>query len=78
MQGREPGEHGRAVTQLELFLDLVLVVAVALAAGRLHHAYLDGFRPEMLLAYLMVFLGVWPAWSHSRSGCASVGLFDSL
>jgi hypothetical protein len=42
MRGRDPAEDARSSTPLELFFDLVFVVAVALAAERLHHALLEG------------------------------------
>jgi low temperature requirement protein LtrA len=38
MVGRDPTQQDRAATPLELLFDLVFVVAVALAADRLHHA----------------------------------------
>jgi low temperature requirement protein LtrA len=38
MLSRSPGERHRASTPLELFFDLCFVVAVAQAAGQLHHA----------------------------------------
>ncbi|HSK15241.1 MAG TPA: hypothetical protein VK915_03640 [Gaiellaceae bacterium] len=41
MRGRDPAEEGRGATPLELFFDLV-VVAVAFAADRLHHALTQG------------------------------------
>src|SRR5688500_8301476 len=64
LRGRDPTEHGRAATPLELFFDLVVVVAVALAAERLHHAYLVGFGLQTLIGYAMVFFGVWWAWAN--------------
>ena len=37
MRGRTADEEHRASTPLELFFDLVIVVAIAVAAGSLHH-----------------------------------------
>ena len=64
MTGRDPREHGRAATPLELFFDLVVVVAVALAAERLHHALIDGVVLDALISYAMVFFGIWWAWAN--------------
>lgn len=64
MRGRDPAEPGRAATPLELFFDLVVVVAIAFAAERLHHAYLSGFGVDSFVSYALVFFGVWWAWSN--------------
>jgi low temperature requirement protein LtrA len=37
-------------------------VAVALAAGRLHHALVEGVGVASLLSYLLVFIAIWLAW----------------
>lgn len=62
MRGRDPEEPGRAATPLELFFDLVVVVAVALAADRLHHALIEGIGFATLLNFGLVFFGIWWAW----------------
>jgi low temperature requirement protein LtrA len=62
MRGRDPTEEGRASTPLELFFDLVVVVAVALAAERLHHALVEGVGVAAIVSYLLVFFAVWLAW----------------
>ncbi|HEY6548653.1 MAG TPA: low temperature requirement protein A [Vicinamibacteria bacterium] len=59
---RSPEEEHRASTPLELFFDLVIVVAVAQAASGLHHALSEGHPGEGVLKYSMVFFGVWWAW----------------
>ncbi|HYI22649.1 MAG TPA: low temperature requirement protein A [Candidatus Limnocylindrales bacterium] len=64
LRGRDPNEPGRASTPLELFFDLVVVVAVALAAERLHHALIDGFGIDTVVSYMLVFFGVWWAWAN--------------
>jgi low temperature requirement protein LtrA len=64
MSGRDPHEPGRASTPLELFFDLVSVVAIALAAERLHHALIDGFGLQTLVSYAIVFFGIWWAWAN--------------
>jgi low temperature requirement protein LtrA len=62
MVGRDPAEAGRAATPLELFFDLVVVVAVALAANRLHHALAEGIGLGALVSYALVFVAIWLAW----------------
>jgi len=62
MRGRDPHEPGRAATPLELFFDLVVVVGVAFAAERLHHALIERVALEALLSYALVFFGIWWAW----------------
>ncbi|GAA2721360.1 low temperature requirement protein A [Cellulomonas aerilata] len=60
--GRDPDEPHRAATPLELFFDLVFVVAVALAAASLHHGIADGHAPETVLGFTLVFFAVYWAW----------------
>jgi low temperature requirement protein LtrA len=62
MRGRDPTEEGRASTPLELFFDLVVVVAVALAAERLHHAIVEGVGVTSLVSYSLVFIAIWLGW----------------
>lgn len=62
MTGRDPAEPERAATPLELFFDLVSVVAVALASERLHHALVEGLGVGAILSYAIVFFGIWWAW----------------
>ena len=62
MRGRDPDEHHRAATPLELFFDLVIVVAVAVAAASLHHGIAEDHIPEAVAGYLMTFAAIWWAW----------------
>lgn len=62
LAARSPAEKHRAATPLELFFDLVIVVAVARAAAGLHHALADGHAIAGIHAYAMAFFGVWWAW----------------
>jgi low temperature requirement protein LtrA len=62
MRGREPDEPHRAATPLELFFDLVIVVAVAVAAASLHHGIAEDHVPESILRYVMTFGAIWWAW----------------
>jgi low temperature requirement protein LtrA len=51
-------EHGRKVTWLELFFDLVFVAAVAQAATHLR----DDYSSTGLLRFALLFLLIWWAW----------------
>ncbi len=62
MRGRDPEEANRAATPLELFFDLVIVVAIAVAASSLHHGIAEDHIPESVLGYVMTFAAVWWAW----------------
>jgi low temperature requirement protein LtrA len=62
MAGRDPNEHHRAATPLELLFDLCFVVAVAQAAGALHHDLTVGSIGHGVAAYLVVFFTIWWPW----------------
>jgi low temperature requirement protein LtrA len=62
MVARDPHEAGRTATPLELFFDLVFVVAIAQAASGLHHSITDAHALSGLGGYLMVFFAIWLAW----------------
>jgi low temperature requirement protein LtrA len=62
MRPRDPSEESRGATPLELFFDLVVVVAVALAAQQLHDGIIHGDELEALLNYGLVFFAIWWAW----------------
>jgi low temperature requirement protein LtrA len=62
MTARSPHEAHRAATPLELFFDLVFVVAIAQAASGLHHAIAEAHPVEGVIGYLMVFFAIWWAW----------------
>ena len=64
MRPRSPDEAHRAATPLELFFDLVFVVAIAQAAAGLHHAIGDLHALDGLLGYLLAFFGIWWAWMN--------------
>ncbi|MBC3193317.1 low temperature requirement protein A [Pseudonocardia sp. C8] len=64
MHPRDPEEPHRTASPLELFFDLVFVVAVALASANLHHAESEGHIGEGLGGYLMVFFAIWWAWMN--------------
>lgn len=64
MQPRSRHETHRAATPLELFFDLVFVVAVAQAAAHLHHGLAEAHVGEAVLSYGMVFFAIWWAWMN--------------
>ena len=64
MRARSPHEPHRIATPLELFFDLVFVVAIAQAAAGLHHAIAEAHVAHGLISFLMVFFGIWWAWMN--------------
>jgi low temperature requirement protein LtrA len=64
MAPRDPHEPGRSASMLELFFDLVFVVAVSIASVQLHHALTEGHVLDGLLTYAVVFFGIWWAWMN--------------
>jgi low temperature requirement protein LtrA len=64
MRPRDTTEQHRAATPLELLFDLCFVVAVAAVSDRLHHALTENHTADGIIAYLMVFFGVWWAWMN--------------
>ncbi|GAA3440267.1 low temperature requirement protein A [Kutzneria kofuensis] len=64
MTPRDPDEAGRAASTLELFFDLVFVVAVSIAAAQLHHALIEGHVLDGIVNYGFVFFGIWWAWMN--------------
>ena len=61
MGPRDSEESHRVATPLELFFDLVFVVAVASAAAELHHGLAEGHL-EAVGSFGLVFLAIWWAW----------------
>ncbi|MCF2571853.1 low temperature requirement protein A [Brevibacterium sp. UCMA 11754] len=64
MRPRDPHESGRTASTLELFFDLVFVVAVSIAAAQLHHELVEGHILDGIVTYLIVFFGIWWAWMN--------------
>ncbi|MFI5693249.1 low temperature requirement protein A [Kribbella sp. NPDC051586] len=64
MRPRDPHEPGRTASPLELFFDLVFVVAVSIAAAQLHHSLTENHVIDGLLSYGVVFFGIWWAWMN--------------
>ncbi len=64
MTGRAADEEHRAATPLELLFDLTFVVAVSRAAAELAHDVAGGHVGHAVVAYAMVFFGIWWAWMN--------------
>jgi len=64
MRPRDPHEPGRVASTLELFFDLVFVVAVSVAAAQLHHALTENHIVHGVLSFVIVFFAIWWAWMN--------------
>lgn len=64
MPARDVHEHHRASTPLELLFDLVAVIAIAAAAGELHHAIAHGHTLEGAGKFVLAFFAIWWAWMN--------------
>jgi len=64
MTARSPDEPHRASTPLELFFDLVFVVAIGQVASAFHHAIVADHAAQGLLSFVMVFFAIWWAWMN--------------
>jgi low temperature requirement protein LtrA len=64
MTPRDPAERERAATPLELFFDLVFIVAVASAVESLHSALVRGVVATSVLGFFVAFFALWWAWMN--------------
>lgn len=64
LQPRDPKEAHRAATQLELFFDLVSVIAIASLTACFHHALIEGHGLEKLPNFLLIFVSIWWVWMN--------------
>ncbi|WP_136037114.1 low temperature requirement protein A [Microbacterium sp. K35] len=64
MLPRDPAQPHRTASTLELFFDLVFVVAVSIASSQLHHALSHGDFVHGITSYAMVFFAIWWAWMN--------------
>lgn len=78
MRPRDPEEPHRSASPLELFFDLVFVVAVANAAVQLHHALTENHVADGLLSYALVFFAIWWAWMNFTWFATSFDVDDWL
>lgn len=61
---RDVLEENRAATMLELFYDLIFVVAIANLATVFHHDYSKGQIQHALLNFSTIFFSIWWAWNQ--------------
>jgi low temperature requirement protein LtrA len=78
MRPRDPHEPGRVASTLELFFDLVFVVAVSVAAAQLHHALSEKHLAHGVLSYVVVFFAIWWAWMNFTWFASSFAVDDWL
>ncbi|WP_394940651.1 low temperature requirement protein A [Psychromicrobium sp. YIM B11713] len=73
---RDPHESHRVSTPLELFFDLVFVVAVGAAGRNLLSFEAEGHFSVGLLGYAMAFFAIWWAWMNFTWFATSYGTDD--
>ena len=61
---RDTQEEHRAATQLELFFDLVTVIAIAAVTAKFHHAISHGDGLSAIPSFLFLFIGIWWTWMN--------------
>ena len=61
---RDINEENRTATPLELFYDLIFVVAIAHVAAAFHHDYANNHIGHGVISFFMVFLAIWWAWNQ--------------
>ncbi len=76
MRLRDPAEPGRTASTLELFFDLVFVVAVSIAAVQLHHALTENHIVDGVVSYAFIFFAIWWAWMNFTWFATSFGTDD--
>jgi low temperature requirement protein LtrA len=64
MRPRRPDETGRNASTLELFFDLVFVIAVGIASAQLHHELAEAHVFDGIVSYAIVFFAIWWAWMN--------------
>lgn len=64
MSARDRAQHHRVSTPLELFFDLVAVIAIAAVTAAFHHAISDGHGLDALPRFVFVFVAIWWAWMN--------------
>src|SRR5687767_4880397 len=65
MRPHDPHEAHRVATPLELFFDLVFVVAIAQVAAGLHHGIAENHITEALTGFAVMFFAIWLAWINA-------------
>ena len=78
MSPRDPHENHRTASSLELFFDLVFVIAVGVAAANLHHSLTEDHIEHGVFSFMAVFLAVWWAWMNFTWFATSFDVDDWL
>ncbi len=76
MTPHDRDEEHRAATPLELFFDLVFVIAVAASSAGLHHGLVAGHATEAVIGFLTVFFAIWWAWMNFTWFASAYGTDD--
>jgi low temperature requirement protein LtrA len=61
---RDITEENRAATMLELFYDLIFVVAIANVAAEFHHAVANNHMGDGIISFIIIFGSIWWAWNQ--------------
>lgn len=64
LPARDPHEIHRVSTQLELFFDLITVIAIAAVTAALHHGISEGHGLEALPRFVFLYSAIWWAWMN--------------
>jgi low temperature requirement protein LtrA len=75
---RDRHQPHRAATPLELFFDLVAVLAIASAGVGLHHSLAEGHAAQGILGFLCAFFAIWWAWMNYTWFSSAYDNDDSL
>ena len=78
MLPRDTKEAHRAATPLELFFDLVFVIAIAAAAAGLHHSVAEAHFVDGIIKYVAIFFAIWWAWMNYTWFASAYDNDDSL
>ncbi|NBE56084.1 low temperature requirement protein A [Streptomyces boluensis] len=78
MTGRDPEEHGRAATPLELLFDLTFVVAVGTAASHFAEMLAEGHAGQAVTAFVMAMFAISVAWISFTWFASAFGTDDWL
>jgi low temperature requirement protein LtrA len=78
MTGRDPEEHGRVASPLELLFDLTFVVAVGTAASQFAEMLAEGHAGQASLAFLLAMFAISVAWISFSWFASALAIDDWL
>ncbi|MFJ8388840.1 low temperature requirement protein A [Streptomyces sp. NPDC094438] len=78
MTGRDPKEHGRVSTPLELLFDLTFVVAVGTAASQFAEMLAAGHAAQAVTAFVLAMFAISVAWISFSWFASAFGIDDWL